>query len=897
MAISLVRLVAIVAFGLMAFVVPARAQERTVVELAHGWRFKLDNRLDHAAAAAADDGWEQVEVPHSWNRVGYYLPNPQQHIHRKEAVDSRQGVGWYRLAFTPPRQVAGRRLWLEFDAASRVATVWLNGIRLGEHRGGFSRFRFDATAALRPDASNLLVVSTDNRQPAPGSPTAGALPLAGDFFIHGGLYRSVRLVATDTVHVDMLDHGGPGVYAATRSIARGRATIDVRSRLRNDGTVSAPVELVTRLIDRQGRVAAERVRRAEIAPASGMEVDQQLIVTNPHLWQGVADPYLYRLVTEVRSIEDGVCDRLEQQFGIREMRIDPARGFFLNGKPYPLRGVGYHQDREGKGWAIGRADVEQDVALLREMGANSIRLTHYQHGSAIHEIADRVGLILWDEIPLVTLWTYGEDQQPAPEIRQNARDQLVELIRQNRNHAAVAVWGIANEVDFGNSLTGFLTGYRKSPPDPMPLLAELHALARAEDAGRPTALATCCEGRLFSTGVEVPVTAPAATLGGANRYFGWYYGKPEDLGPHLDALHAERPGQPLSVTEYGAGGALTVHTDNVLGGPVEARGRAQPEEYESWFHERNWAVLSARPYLWGTWLWNSFDFASTVRREGDAQDINTKGLISYDRTVRKDAYYFYKANWTATPTVHVNGRRYVDRAYPVTQVRVYSNAGATELFVNGRSLGIRTQCPQRTCIWDGVRLQPGGNVVRAQGRFGHKRVSDSIEWRLAPEAVNRIRIDSGALVAAPSAAGRFGSDEFFVGGEPATVNTPAGLGRGAQTRAIAGTDDDTLVATYRRGSFRYRVPLANGRYTVVLSFVEPSLVAGERSFDVIAQGFARIRDLDIAGEAHGSLILVKRRIEAPVTDGWLELAFVPRRGEAIVSAIEIRPSSDLSQSD
>ena len=582
-----------------------------------------------------------------------------------------------------------------------------------------------------------------------------------------------------------------------------------------------------------------------------------------------------------------MLDRLEQPFGIRQMRFDPARGFFLNGKPYPLHGTGYHQDREGKGWAVSSEDVAQDVALLREMGANTIRLTHYQHGKTIHELADRYGLIVWDEIPLVSAWTLGGAKEATAGLRAHARQQLTELIRQNGNHASVATWGIANEVDFGNSLPIFLTGSTGAPPDPLPLLREINDLAHQLDPTRSTSIATCCEGRLFAEGVDVPLTAPAADLAGANRYFGWYYGKPADLSAHLDALHAKRPNQPLAVTEYGAGGATTIHTDNPLGGPVDSRGRLQPEEVESWVHEENWAALATKPYLSATWLWNSFDFASTVRQEGDAQDINTKGLITFDRKIKKDAFYFYKANWTATPTVHINGRRYVDRAYSVTDVRVYSNAPATELIVGGKSIGIRTDCGLRVCVWKDVRLAAGSNEVVARGRFATATAEDRLTWQVSDEAARSIRIDSGALVAAKGRNGRFGSDNFFEGGEAGTVDRPADYGKPPQPSPIAATRDRDVAATYRSGSFRYRVPLADGRYTVTLTFVEPSAPVAARVFDVLANGKVALPALDVAKAAGAQMTAVQRSFPVEVRGGVLDLRFRPVKGEAIVSAVDV----------
>jgi beta-galactosidase len=861
---------------------------RTEIRMAKGWRFHQGD-VDPSVITTGygDAGWSVVSVPHSWNRAGFYKPDPASHLQKAETVNTVQGRGWYRRTFTAPGSLAHKRAWLQFDAASRTAEVWLNGIKLGEHRGGFSRFRLDATRALRLGQPNVLVVKTDNTSPAPGSAIADVLPLTGDFFVHGGLYRPVSLVATDPVHIDLADFGGSGVYASTRTIAGGKAVIDVRARLRNDGGTAARPLVRLRLIDAAGAIKAESVLKASLGAASGSEVTGTLSVATPHLWQGAADPYLYRLAVDLVSSKGTVLDRVEQPFGIREIHIDAQRGLFLNGKRVALHGVGYHQDREGKGWAIDEADVAADMAILREMGANTIRLTHYQHGQTIHDLADRYGLIVWDEIPLVSAWTLGDATAASPALRENARQQLRELIRQNYNHPSVATWGIANEVDFGNAIPAFLGRSGKSdPPDPLPLLHELDALARAEDPSRPDTLATCCEDA-FPPAAKVPITAGAATLSGANRYFGWYYGRPEEIGPHLDRLHARRPEQPLAVTEYGAGGATTIHSDDVLGGAVDSRGVDQPEEYQSYVHERNWAALKQRPYLWATWLWNSFDFASTARTEGDAKDINTKGLVTYDRAIRKDAYYFYKANWTDTPTLHITSRRYVDRAYRVTTVRAYSNADATELVVNGVPAGTRAACPDRICVWNDVALSAGTNSIVAKAKFASGPVEDRVAWTLAADAVDHVRIDSGALVAATATGRRFGSDAFFEGGVAGNATAPAGFGPSGPAKKIVGTPDAALAATYREGTFGYRVPLLPGRYTVTLTFVEPQPTPGGRRFDVTANGAVKIRDLDVAAAAGGALTALRRQFDVEVSGGALELRFVPSVGKAIVSAIEI----------
>lgn len=861
------------------------AAGRTVQTLATGWRFHQgDAPADVTASTFDDSAWESVSVPHSWNRVGFYRPDPNSHIHRAETVNKTQGLGWYRQRFTVPASLTGKRIWLEFDAASRIASVWLNGKKLGDHAGGFSRFRVDATEALLKGGDNLLVVRTDNSAPSgKDATTADVLPLTGDFFVHGGLYRPVRLVAVDPVHIDLADFGGSGVLATTASASATTARIDVRTRITNAGRRASATRIAISLIDAEGRTAASTQTALKLPPSATQDAALTLDVANPHRWQGVTDPYLYTLSVDVLDSRGRVIDRVRQPFGIRTIRFDADKGLFLNDQHVQLRGVGYHQDREGKGWAIDPSDVAADVAIMREMGVNAIRLTHYQHGQTIHDLADQYGLLVWDEIPLVSAWTRRGELEPRAALIDNARQQMRELIAQNGNHPSVITWGIANEVDFGNSFPAFLTGFPDGKsPDPLPLLRTLQNVAHATDPSRPTALATCCEGRLFDKGTAIPTTAVAADLGGANRYFGWYFGVPGDLGPHLDALHALRPQQPLSVTEYGAGGATTIHSDNVLGGPIDSRGVTQPEEYQSYIHEEALKTLNARPYLWGTFLWNSFDFATTIRTEGDAQDINTKGLVTYDRGIRKDAYYLYQANWSQTPTVHITGRRYVDRAYRVTDVRVYSNAAATDLLLNGRSLGVLRDCPERICVWRDVALTEGSNALVARGGA----VEDRVAWTLSPDASANVRIDAGAIVAAP-ATRRFGSDNFFTGGKPGTLVKPADYGKPAVPAVIAGTPDSAVAATYREGRFSYAIPLADGRYTVTLTFVEPSLAAGARVFDVRANGKAIVKALDIAAVAGGVSKALVRTATVTVRGGKLDLAFEPSKGDAIVSAIEV----------
>jgi beta-galactosidase len=848
-------------------------EARVSLPLNSGWRFLQDDHLTGAEQPGfVDEGWAQVTVPHTWNRVGSYSAGD---LFPNRVLNAKRGIGWYRLHFDVPAGFAQRRVWVQFDAASLRAEVWLNGVRLGEHLGGFSRFRFDATDALKWDQPNTLVVRTDSSPAVPGSATADILPIAGDFFIYGGLYRPVSLVATAPLHLDMLDHGGPGVYIRTERIAGGAADLTIRSRLCNDQSAPAHAQVVVTVRDAAGHAVARSVRAVRLAAGSGLEVSQHAHLAAAHLWQGVPDPYLYQVVAELRTRAGALQDRVTQDFGIRQLRFDPRHGLSLNGQPLRLRGVALHQDREDKGWAVSEADERADLAQITAMGANSIRFTHYQHSDSLSQWADRHGLLDWAEIPLVTRWTLGDATEPTPGLVDNARQQLIELIRQGFNHASIAVWGIANEVDFGDAFP-VMYGDRAVPGrDPLPLLKTLRQLAQQEDATRPTTIANCCYGRPSS-----PSVIDSADLSGANRYRGWYHTVPSDVTPDLEAIRNDYPRIPLAVSEYGAGGAVTQYTDNPLGGPVDARGHLQPEDYQSLVHEQTWPILAGTPYLWGTWLFAMFDFSTPLRTEGDATDINTKGLVTFDHTIRKDAFYFYQANWSSAPTIHIANARHSVRVYPTTELKIYSNAASTEARLNGRSLGSRSACPDRICRWPGIALASGDNLVEAVGTWASGSRRDTVLWHLSTPA-GTYRIDCGAIEGAAGPDGPYGSDDYFDGGVAAALDATASSPAGEAGPLTA------LLRTYRQGRFTYRLPLPDGSYRVRLWFIEPEAVPGARRFSVLANGTPMLTDLDVAAAAGGSLQSIQRSFTVRVDHGALALEFRGSQGEAIVSAIDV----------
>lgn len=664
--------------------------QRLHTPLDGSWRFQRADVPQAAQPAFDDSGWAGVTLPHTWN-----------------AVDGEAGGGyhrdaaWYRRDIErPARPAPGRRQFLEFDAATMAADVWLNGQHAGRHEGGYSRFRLDITPLLRP-GRNVLAVRVDNGSALP------VVPLGGDFTVFGGLIRPVRLIDTDAAHLELLDHGGPGVQVDTKLAGHG-ATLAVRVDLRNDGRAPADRTLRLTLRDAAGRVVARSHERLRLAAGAAHGARATLQVDRPRLWQGVHDPYLHRLSVELMR-GTTVADAVHLPLGLREFSADPQRGFLLNGQPYPLHGVNYfHPGRPGRGVAVGDAQIDEDLRILTELGVSGLRLVHYPHPPRVYERADELGLVLWTEVPL------NAAMQETPAFRANLFQQLRELVRQHRHHASVAVWGLGNEV------------YRSDEPI-RALLAELHALAKQEDPARLTAYAHCCA-------PDDHPMALVADLAAYNRYWGWYDGEFTDIGRWADALHAKLPGKAIGLGEYGAGASALQQQDP----PVrpEPGGRWHPEQYQALFHEAYARQIAARPYLWGHFVWLGFDHASAGRNEGDKAGVNDKGLVTYDRRLRKDAYHLLRAWWQREPVLHLASRRLSRRPAGPTTIKAYSNARELTLDVNGQRVGT-VPVVDRVATWPAVPLAAGRAVLTVRDDRG---LDDRVEWQIEPATLGTHRV-------------------------------------------------------------------------------------------------------------------------------------------------------------
>jgi beta-galactosidase len=660
---------------------PAAHAGRTAMPLDNDWRFmRGDSASASGAAPGADDsGWQAINLPHTFNAA--------------DATDSKyyRGPAWYRRVLTLPEQRAGQRSYLEFDGAMLVSEVWINGTSVGRHEGGFARFRFDVTSHLKP-GRNLVAVRVDNAR------NPDVAPLGGDYTMYGGLYRSVRLVSTDDLHFDMLDHGAPGVYFAASEISPASAKLAWTVRVANDRSLPVHARVTVRLRDALGRIVAQASQRVTAPARAVTPVALQSALAQPRLWQGKRDPYLYSSEAEL-AVEGAwrqPLDRLAFAVGIRAVHLDADRGLLLNGEPYRVHGVNVHQTTlPGKGTAASEADIDADYRILQDLGVTGLRYSHYQHPQHAYDLSDRLGWLVWTEMPLTA------EVNGAPAFQANAAQQLRELIRQNSNHPSVMAWGLGNEiykVDDASART----------------LDSLQALAHKEDPSRPTAYANCC------SEIDGPQASHTDAVG-SNVYYGWYDGEFADLGPFADKNHARRPTTPLAISEYGAGGSAQ-HQQNPPQRP-QPGGRWHPEQYQTLYHEAAWRQLAARPWLWSSFVWVGFDFPSAGRNEGDSPGFNDKGLVSFDRQVKKDAFYWYQANWSSTPMAYITSRRHTQRDSADVEVKVYSNQPSATLRLNGADLGAQP-VTAHIATWR-LRLAKGANRIEVKAGTA----ADAVEWQ------------------------------------------------------------------------------------------------------------------------------------------------------------------------
>jgi len=706
-------------------------QARTVVPFNTSWTFKKGpfstSTLDYNQLF--EGKWQLVNLPHTWNA------NDMQAKEIKSGSLGKNerfytGDAYYRKSFVPETAWKGKRIFIRFEGVNTNTEVYVNNQPLptkegknditydntkrngnynfvGRHQGGYSAFVFELTNMLQFGKENEILVKVNNEA------TPQVIPVNHTLFpMYGGIYRPVELIVTDDIHIAVNDFAAKGIYITQKNVSKKTADVAVKIKIDNKSGKKQPIELLTTVFEKDGSIKAKQSTQYTLLPQGRQTVTQQILVKSPHLWQGLDDPYLYKVVTQIKK-NNQVIDEVTAPLGLRKFELRTGEGFFLNDIKYPLYGVCRHQDRLGKGSALSNADHDEDLAIIKEMGATSIRLAHYQQSEYFYSKCDSMGLVIWAEIPFVNRVTTLEDN--------NAQQQLKELIRQNFNHPSIYIWGMHNEVYSPSAYTVELT-------------TKLNDLAKSEDPDRYTVSVS------GYNVIDHPVNNNA-DVQGINHYFGWYNGELEDKSDKEDdvASWAKRISEEFKdyriiFSEYGAEAIPEDQAEEVGNfGNQWSNPSFFPEEYATKFHEVHWGVISKSPIFLGSYVWNTFDFATPITAL-NVNPRNYKGLVSFDRKLKKDGFYWYKANWSKEPVLYITQRRMINRGNEITPITVYSNRGEPTLIINGQTIkGAKIGQTNVHYIFENVKLKLGKNAVEAKViQKDGKVLTDTIEWNYDP---------------------------------------------------------------------------------------------------------------------------------------------------------------------
>ncbi len=627
---------------------------------------------------------QPVTIPHTWNAYDMQV----------RYNDFLQGANYYRKHFTPDESLKGKRIYLRFEGVGSCAEVYVNHQMVGTHKGGYSAFVVEIGKELKWGEDNLIVVKADNTARPDVIPVNHVL-----FGVYGGIYRPVWLVATDSCSIAVNDYASPGIYIRQKNVNKKGADVSVKVKLDNATFKTVALTLETSIYTSTGKKIASKMDPIQVSSQGIQSFYQNFHLTNPHLWQGRKDPYLYKMVTRV--LRNGKeIDSIVQPLGLRHYEIIAGKGFYLNGERYPMYGVCRHQDRWGLGSAITNKEHKEDLDLIMEVGATTVRFAHYQQSDYIYSRCDTLGLIVWAEIPFVNRVT-GEESE-------NAQQQLRELIRQQYNHPSIYIWGLHNEVYKPHEYTSQLT-------------ATLHDIAKTEDPDRYT---------VSTNGYGImnhPVNLNA-DVQAMNRYYGWYEGEIKDIDNWIENLENNYPEQRFILSEYGADGNIFQQTE-YLGESLDWTKPYYPETFETKVHEYQWNAIRKHPYIIASYLWNMFDFATPMANRGGIPARNMKGLITFDRKIKKDVFYFYKANWSQSPVLYITQRRNTEREKKQTSITIYSNIGTPKVYLNGQELTkFHKGYTDIHYIFEPVTLAMGKNTIRTIAEKNGKEYVDEIIW-------------------------------------------------------------------------------------------------------------------------------------------------------------------------
>lgn len=659
---------------------------RDVISFNGGWEFKKGPFGTEAMQVAQkwSGDWEKVEIPHTWNAKDMQV---------KEASFYEEDA-YYRKKYMFPESMKGKRIFLRFEGVGSCAEVYINGYLAGTHKGAYSAFACEISGQVKFGQENEIIVKTDN------TARPDVIPVNHNLFgVYGGIYRPVWLVVTDPCNIVVTDYASPGVYVTQKNVSRRSAEVTVKVKLDNGSLTPVQSELENTIYDGQGRQVKTHRQSFLLTPQGTQAYSSTFKLNNPHLWQGREDPYLYKVVS--RLWQDGkVIDEMVQPLGLRNYEIVAGKGFFLNGKKYPMYGVTRHQDWWGLGSALKNEHHDFDLATIMDLGATTVRFAHYQQSDYLYSRCDTLGLIIWAEIPFVNRVS-GKEWE-------NAHQQMRELVRQSFNHPSIYIWGTHNEVYHPHGYTASLT-------------QSLHDLCKTEDPDRYTV-------SVNGYGHADHPVNQNTDVQGMNRYFGWYEKKIQDIEPWVEKLEKEYPWQKLMLTEYGADANIE-HQTEYLGDALNWGKPFYPETFQTKTHEYQWSVIANHPYIIASYLWNTFDFAVPMWKRGGVPARNLKGLVTFDRKIKKDSYFWYKANWSKEPVLYLTQRRNVNREKKETTVTVYSNIGTPKVYLNGKELtGIRKGYTDVHYVFDKVTLESGKNILKATVSSGDKEYTDEMEW-------------------------------------------------------------------------------------------------------------------------------------------------------------------------
>ncbi|MEP6788158.1 MAG: glycoside hydrolase family 2 TIM barrel-domain containing protein [Acidobacteriota bacterium] len=843
---------ALVGAGLFSAAAQVRlpAGGRIVRSLNAGWSFsqKAGQDLENLNTNNAD--WQKVALPHTWNDKDTF----------DEAAGYRRGPAWYARDLDLPANLYNKRLYLYFEGANQTAEVYVNTHLVGKHVGGYTAFCYDITDDITLGKPNEVAVRVDN------SFNADIPPLTADFNMYGGIYRDVWLIAVDDLHFKADDLASPGVQISTPGLSADSGKVAVKGTISNTGRENKNANLTITVLDSTGKQVASATStiQANAKADASFDVTTPAIV-RPHLWSP-DDPYLYSVRNTI-SVGGKVVDTVTQPLGFRWYRFDPDTGFYLNGKHLNLRGTNRHQDYKGLGNAVPDKLHVHDMELIKDAGFNFVRLAHYPQDPSVLQAADRLGLLIWEEIPIVNYIT--ETQA----FTDNSMTMLKEMVRQHRNHPSVILWGYMNEI-----YLRVPKGADSLYPATVELAKKLNASAHAEDPTRLTTIAFHGSDIYNKYGLgDVPDVV------GWNIYKGWYGGELKEFGEYMDDQHRRFPKRVHLISEYGANGDQRLHS-------TSPRRFDSTTEYQRMFHESYLAQIDARPYIAASALWSEFDFGSELRGE-TIPHVNQKGMFSFDRTP-KDVHFLYKAHLSSGPVVHiaVNDRKYFAGAPSAPQtIDVYSNLAEVELFCNGVSIGKKQPDAEKKASWQ-VPMRDGANELTARGSRKGKPVNYTarVNYKAVTAGSAEITINAGSnadfidaqnnvwLADRPYQKGSWG----FVGDKAKRIysDTP--------DRDVLGTDSDPLFQTMVEGLTAYRFDVPDGEYQVELLFAESKFdEAGKRVFDVSINGNSVVRDLDLAKEA-GRSRAVNKTFRVSAKSG-IEIDFAARKGEPVISGIRL----------